>query len=128
MCWPGCHHPVVEPRCLTIFAPCSLRRPPFFSSTARTLLYNGRVGTSGCVCDAVFGRLASQDIRLLCFLTLTSLRRSAVGITVLFYDHTLTFADEVAFIWTAPASFSKYTCLMNRYLVLGTLIALSLGE
>jgi len=48
---------------------------------------------------------------------------SAVGLTVLFYDHVLTFSDEVTLIWHAPKSFAKYTFLFNRYLVLSAQIA-----
>ncbi|KAJ8480737.1 hypothetical protein ONZ51_g6455 [Trametes cubensis] len=50
---------------------------------------------------------------------------SAVGLIVLFYDHCLTFADEVEYIWTAPATYAKYTFLLNRYAVLGTLLAVA---
>ncbi|KAI0829942.1 hypothetical protein BC628DRAFT_1478262 [Trametes gibbosa] len=50
---------------------------------------------------------------------------SAVGLTVLLFDHCLTFADEVKYIWPAPATYAKYTFLLNRYTVLGTLIAVA---
>ncbi|KAI9068312.1 hypothetical protein FKP32DRAFT_1608913 [Trametes sanguinea] len=50
---------------------------------------------------------------------------SAVGLMVLLYDHCLTFADEVRYVWTAPATYAKYTFLLNRYTVLGTLIAVA---
>ncbi|KAI0373499.1 hypothetical protein BV20DRAFT_740331 [Pilatotrama ljubarskyi] len=50
---------------------------------------------------------------------------SAVGLIVLLYDHCLTLADEVAYIWPAPATFAKYTFLLNRYAVLGTLLAVA---
>ncbi|KAI0949672.1 hypothetical protein AcW1_009211 [Taiwanofungus camphoratus] len=48
-----------------------------------------------------------------------------LALSFFFYDHSLTFADEVSLIWCAPASFVKYTFLFNRYLVLGTLIAVA---
>ena len=51
----------------------------------------------------------------------------AVGLIVLFYDHCLTFADEVEYIWTAPATYAKYTFLLNRYAGLGTLLAVAYG-
>ncbi|KAH9858603.1 hypothetical protein C2E23DRAFT_880070 [Lenzites betulinus] len=50
---------------------------------------------------------------------------SAVGLTVLLFDHLLTFADEVKYIWPAPATYAKYMFLLNRYTVLGTLIAVA---
>ncbi|KAI0666578.1 hypothetical protein C8Q78DRAFT_983868 [Trametes maxima] len=50
---------------------------------------------------------------------------SAVGLTVLFFDHCLTFADEVKYIWPAPPTYAKYTFLLNRYTVLGTLLAVA---
>ncbi|KAI0766840.1 hypothetical protein BD413DRAFT_605634 [Trametes elegans] len=50
---------------------------------------------------------------------------SAVGLIVLFYDHCLTLADEVKLIWPAPATYAKYTFLLNRYAVLGTLLAVA---
>ncbi|KAI0360916.1 hypothetical protein OH77DRAFT_1418961 [Trametes cingulata] len=50
---------------------------------------------------------------------------SAVGLIVLLYDHCLTFGDEVAYVWPAPATFAKYTFLLNRYTVLGTLLAVA---
>ncbi|EKM54155.1 uncharacterized protein PHACADRAFT_196585 [Phanerochaete carnosa HHB-10118-sp] len=42
---------------------------------------------------------------------------TAVGLTVLLYDHVLTFCDEVRLVWRAPSSFPKYAFLFNRYLV-----------
>ncbi|KZT72144.1 hypothetical protein DAEQUDRAFT_763260 [Daedalea quercina L-15889] len=51
----------------------------------------------------------------------------AIGLTVLFYDHVLTFADEVRLVWFAPCSLAKYAFLFNRYLVLGTLITVACG-
>ncbi|KAH9917866.1 uncharacterized protein BXZ73DRAFT_105389 [Epithele typhae] len=48
---------------------------------------------------------------------------SAAGLVVLLYDHILTFADEVELIWPAPATYAKYMFLLNRYGVLGTLLA-----
>ncbi|OSD01353.1 hypothetical protein PYCCODRAFT_1445825 [Trametes coccinea BRFM310] len=50
---------------------------------------------------------------------------SAVGLMVLLYDHCLTFGDEVRYIWTAPATYAKYTFLLNRYTVLCTLVAVA---
>ncbi|EGN99615.1 hypothetical protein SERLA73DRAFT_134913 [Serpula lacrymans var. lacrymans S7.3] len=47
---------------------------------------------------------------------------SAAGLVILLYDHLLTFADEVALIWTSSRSFAKYLYLMNRYLVPQVLI------
>ncbi|KAI0633751.1 hypothetical protein C8Q77DRAFT_1057052 [Trametes polyzona] len=52
---------------------------------------------------------------------------SAVGLTVLAYDYCLTFADEVEYIWPAPRTYAKYTYLLNRYTVLGALIAVAYG-
>ena len=52
---------------------------------------------------------------------------TAVGLTVLFYDHVLTFADEVRLVWLAPRSLAKYAFLFNRYLVLGTLLCVACG-
>lgn len=49
----------------------------------------------------------------------------AIGLTILLYDHVLTFAGEVRLIWFAPTSFVKYTFLFNRYLVLATLITVA---
>ncbi len=51
----------------------------------------------------------------------------AIGLMVLLYDHILTFADEVKLIWTAPATYAKYIFLLNRYTVLGTLLAVAYG-
>ncbi|KAI0744871.1 hypothetical protein C8Q76DRAFT_701507 [Earliella scabrosa] len=50
---------------------------------------------------------------------------SAAGLMILFYDHLLTFGDEVELIWTAPATYAKYTFLLNRYSVLATLLAVA---
>ena len=47
---------------------------------------------------------------------------------VLLYDHLLTFGDEVQYIWSAPATYAKYIFLLNRYTVLGILIAVAYGE
>lgn len=52
---------------------------------------------------------------------------AAIGLVVLFYDHCLTFADEVEYIWPAPTTYAKYTFLLNRYTVLGTLLAVAYG-
>ena len=46
---------------------------------------------------------------------------------VLFYDHLLTLSDEIQFIWPAPATYAKYIFLINRYAVLGTLLAVAYG-
>lgn len=40
----------------------------------------------------------------------------------LFYDHLLTFADEVQYIWSAKHSFPKFLFLLVRYLVPAALI------
>ncbi|KAH9839443.1 uncharacterized protein C8Q71DRAFT_831932 [Rhodofomes roseus] len=56
---------------------------------------------------------------------LTRLGLVAIGLTALFYDHTLTFADEVRLVWLAPRSLAKYAFLFNRYLVLATLIGVA---
>ena len=53
--------------------------------------------------------------------------REAAGLMILFYDHLLTFGDEVELIWTAPATYAKYTFLLNRYSVLATLLAVAYG-
>ena len=55
-------------------------------------------------------------------------RRAAVGLIILFYDHLLTFADEVRLVWRAPRSFPKYAFLFNKYLVLANLLAIAHGE
>ena len=47
---------------------------------------------------------------------------------VLLYDHVLTFGDEVQYVWSAPATYAKYIFLLNRYFVLGTLLAVAYGE
>ena len=47
---------------------------------------------------------------------------------ILFYDHLLTFGDEVQYIWSAPSTYAKYIFLLNRYTVLGILIAVAYGE
>ncbi|EPT04973.1 hypothetical protein FOMPIDRAFT_46296 [Fomitopsis schrenkii] len=49
----------------------------------------------------------------------------AVGLVVLLYDHVLTFADEVRLVWLAPRSLAKYAFLLERYLVLGTLLCVA---
>ncbi|THH00149.1 hypothetical protein EW026_g2345 [Hermanssonia centrifuga] len=49
----------------------------------------------------------------------------AVGLVILFYDHLLTLPDEVKLVWGAPASFAKYAFLLNRYLVLASLITVA---
>ena len=46
---------------------------------------------------------------------------------ILFYDHLLTFGDEVQYIWSAPSTYAKYIFLLNRYAVLGILIAVAYG-
>ncbi|PIL33856.1 hypothetical protein GSI_03562 [Ganoderma sinense ZZ0214-1] len=50
---------------------------------------------------------------------------SAAGLIILLYDHLLTFGDEVQYIWSAPATYAKYIFLLNRYTVLGILIAVA---
>ena len=47
---------------------------------------------------------------------------------ILFYDHLLTFGDEVQYIWSAPSTYAKYIFLLNRYTVLGILIAVAYGK
>lgn len=42
---------------------------------------------------------------------------------MLFYDHLLTFDDEVRLVWKAKPSMAKKLFLLNRYVVLGVLIA-----
>ncbi|KJA15896.1 hypothetical protein HYPSUDRAFT_207487 [Hypholoma sublateritium FD-334 SS-4] len=44
------------------------------------------------------------------------------GLVFLFYDHLLTFADEVQYIWNAKHSFPKFLFLLVRYLVPAALI------
>ena len=46
---------------------------------------------------------------------------------VLFYDHLLTLSDEIQLVWPAPATYAKYIFLLNRYTVLGTLVAVAYG-
>jgi hypothetical protein len=41
----------------------------------------------------------------------------AAGLSLLLYDHLLTFSDEVDLVWKAPNSFSKWAFLLNRYVV-----------
>jgi len=48
---------------------------------------------------------------------------SVAGLVILACEHIQTFEDEVRLVWRAPASFTKYTFLVNRYLVLGSLVA-----
>jgi len=45
------------------------------------------------------------------------------GIVMLFYDHILTFSDEVQLVWKAPHSMTKYAFLTNRYLVTAVMLA-----
>ncbi|KAI0033585.1 hypothetical protein K488DRAFT_84783 [Vararia minispora EC-137] len=40
---------------------------------------------------------------------------SIASLTFLMYDHLLTFADEVEFVWNAPSSLPKWFFLVNRY-------------
>ncbi|KAJ7103782.1 hypothetical protein C8R44DRAFT_808155 [Mycena epipterygia] len=42
---------------------------------------------------------------------------SAAGLTILIYDHVLSFPDEIRFIWSAKGSSSKFLFLALRYLV-----------
>ncbi|KIP11517.1 hypothetical protein PHLGIDRAFT_454225 [Phlebiopsis gigantea 11061_1 CR5-6] len=51
--------------------------------------------------------------------------RPAVGLIILFYDHLLTFSDEVRLVWAAPRSFPKYAFLFNKYLVLACLLSVA---
>ncbi|KAG2060703.1 hypothetical protein BDR06DRAFT_967136 [Suillus hirtellus] len=47
------------------------------------------------------------------------LRRQAVGVlgfTILVWDHTITFADEVEMIWGRPKNLLTFLFLLNRYL------------
>ncbi|KAJ8591124.1 hypothetical protein M405DRAFT_735633, partial [Rhizopogon salebrosus TDB-379] len=39
-----------------------------------------------------------------------------VGFTILVWDHTVTFADEVDIIWSGPKNLRKFTLSQNRYL------------
>jgi len=50
---------------------------------------------------------------------------SAAGLVAMFYDHALTFSDEVRLIWTAPPSFAKWMFLANRYLTVVCLVAVA---
>ncbi|KAJ7489525.1 hypothetical protein FB451DRAFT_1390677 [Mycena latifolia] len=47
---------------------------------------------------------------------------SAAGLTILIYDHLLSFADEVRLIWSAEYTSSKVLFLAMRYLVPGMMI------
>ncbi|KIY65568.1 hypothetical protein CYLTODRAFT_492220 [Cylindrobasidium torrendii FP15055 ss-10] len=42
---------------------------------------------------------------------------SAAGLTLLLYDHALTFQDEVSLIWAAPSTLPKWLFLFMRYTV-----------
>jgi Family of unknown function (DUF6533) len=42
----------------------------------------------------------------------------AAGFVILLYDHLLTIADEIQYIWKTPRSIKKGTFIFNRYLVL----------
>lgn len=42
---------------------------------------------------------------------------SVAGLTVLLYDHLLTFEQERRYLWPSKASVIKYALLLNRYLV-----------
>ena len=46
----------------------------------------------------------------------------AIGLALMLYDHTLTFPDEVAFVWKAPSSFGRNGFLINKYLTLVCLL------
>lgn len=59
--------------------------------------------------------------------TEASVTTTAVALTILLYDHTLTFPREIEFIRGARASFVKYTFLFNRCLVLGCMLVVSYG-
>ncbi|KAF5336749.1 hypothetical protein D9758_016266 [Tetrapyrgos nigripes] len=41
-----------------------------------------------------------------------------LGITILYWDHIITFGDEVSYIWTRPKILSSYCFLIIRYLAL----------
>ncbi|KAF8966114.1 hypothetical protein BDZ97DRAFT_1809589 [Flammula alnicola] len=42
---------------------------------------------------------------------------SAAGLVFLFYDHILSFADEVEYVWKAKCTFTKFLFLLVRYIV-----------
>lgn len=46
----------------------------------------------------------------------------------MFYDHSLTFSDEVELVWKAPPSFSKALFLLNRYAAVVTQICIAISE
>ncbi|KAI0075354.1 hypothetical protein K474DRAFT_1599946 [Panus rudis PR-1116 ss-1] len=50
---------------------------------------------------------------------------SAAGLVVLLYDHILTFPDEITLVWYSRRSFAKYAFLVNRYLVLASLLVIA---
>jgi len=45
----------------------------------------------------------------------------------MFYDHALTFGDEVRLLWAAPSSFAKWMFLINRYLTALCLVLVANG-
>lgn len=53
---------------------------------------------------------------------------TAVALAVVLYDYALTAPDEINLVWTAPTTYAKYMFLLNRYVVLGTLLAVAYGE
>ncbi|KAI0790880.1 hypothetical protein C8Q75DRAFT_806253 [Abortiporus biennis] len=50
---------------------------------------------------------------------------TAAGLVVLLYDHILTLPDEIRLVWPVRRSFAKYAFLLNRYLVLGCVLAVA---
>ena len=52
----------------------------------------------------------------------------AVGMVLMMYDHALTFADEVHLVWSARPSFAKRLFLLNRYVVLLSLVYAAVCE
>jgi len=76
---------------------------------------------------APFERVFTMDAALVQALLDANATRylSVIGLVILVYDWTLTFSDEVKYIWRAPASFAKYTFILNRYVVMGTLAAVA---
>ncbi|KAJ7705258.1 hypothetical protein B0H17DRAFT_1037453 [Mycena rosella] len=71
--------------------------------------------------DSAAGELALTEAILHDVLILRYI--SAAGLTILLYDHLLSFADEVQLIWSAKLTSSKVLFLAMRYLVPGMMIA-----
>ncbi|EGN93844.1 hypothetical protein SERLA73DRAFT_188957, partial [Serpula lacrymans var. lacrymans S7.3] len=58
----------------------------------------------------------SQDTTQSIFETLASNYTTVAFITILLYDHALTLADEIEFIWKQSMSTGKILFLLNRYI------------